>query len=234
VESNIVLKIGGSILYDSNLEVNFKLLEKVKHWYIDSKNRYGKIGIVVGGGKLSRDMHSKISHAVGGEEYLHNIAMSVTQTNAALIQGYIEDEDLFLPQTLGDAYEYLMGDVPRYIVSGGLKSGWSTDFDAAVFADILDAERILKISDIAYVYTEDPEGNSNALPIKDMSWEQYFKQFGITNGDRHKANVSMPIDTECAQFCERKELSFYIAGGSRVENMENIEQILEEGTLIHP
>ena len=229
-----MLKVGGSTLYDSNLEVNFKLLQKVKDWYFNAKSRYGKIGIVVGGGNLSRDMHSKISSAVGGEEYLHNIAMSVTQTNAALVQGYIEDSALFLPQTLGDAYEHLVSDAPRYIVSGGLKSGWSTDFDAAVFADILDVDRVLKISDIDHVYTDDPETNADAQPINDMTWDQYFKLFGITNGDRHKANVSMPIDTECAQFCERKDLSFFVAGGSRVENMATIEQMLEEGTLIHP
>ena len=234
MQNNIVLKIGGSTLYDSNLEVNFDFLKKVKTWYMNAKGQYGKIALVVGGGGLSREMHDKISSSIGGEEYLHNIAMSVTHTNAALLQGYIEDADLFLPKTLGEAYEYLISDDSKALVSGGLKVGWSTDFDAAVFTDILDVDKVIKISDIDHVYTDNPETNGDAQPINDLTWDQYFKMFGITNGDRHKANVSMPVDTECAQFCERKDISFYICGGSRTESMDTVEQIMEEGTLIHP
>jgi uridylate kinase len=234
MQNNIVLKVGGSILYDSNLDVNLDILQKLKIWYSGAKQRYSKIVIVVGGGQLSRDMHKRIADSIGGEEYLHNIAMSVTQTNAALVQGFLEDSSMFLPKTLGDAYEYLMDGDSKNLVSGGLKSGWSTDFDAAVFADILDVDRVIKISNIDHVYTADPVKDNEAKPINDISWDEYFKLFNITNGDRHIPNSNIPIDTECAQFCDRKNISFYICGGQSIKIKQSLEQIMEDGSLIHP
>lgn len=233
-KNSIVLKIGGSVLYNNALEVNFDLLKKLKVWYEKAKGRYSKIVIVVGGGQLSRGMQDRVSKDIGNEESLHNIAMSVTQTNAALVQAYLEDPDMYIPKRLGDAYEFLMDENSKYMVSGGLKAGWSTDMDAAVFADILDIDMVYKISKIDHIYTEDPEKNPNAQPINDLTWEQYFDLFNIVQGDSHRPNVSMPIDVECALFSERKDVTFYICGGVSTQTKASIEHILEEGSLVHP
>jgi uridylate kinase len=231
---SIVLKIGGSMLYNNALEVNFDLLKKLKTWYYDNKERFNKIVIVVGGGELSRDMHKRISDRIGGEGYLHNIAMSVTQTNAALIQAYLEDPDIYLPKKLGDAYEFLMGDDSRYMVSGGLKVGWSTDMDAAVFTDILDVDYVYKISDVDHIYTDDPNSNPDAQPINDLTWDQYYEMFDILPGSEHTPNKNIPIDVECALFSKRKDVSFYICGGKSTKIKASLDHILEEGTLVHP
>jgi len=234
MEENFVLKIGGSVMYDNTLNVNVSLLNKVKDWYESERKNYKKVAIVVGGGSLSRDMQKKISDSIGGEESLHNIAMSVTQTNAAVLQGYLGDMDIFLPKTLGDAYEFLMEENQKTLLSGGLKIGWSTDMDAAVYADILGIRTVYKISDIEYLYESDPKIDSNAKPILDISWEQYFKLFDITDGDNHEANESIPIDVNCAQFCARKGVSFFICGGKNLIGDDRIHDILKNGTSIHP
>ena len=105
--------------------------------------------MVVGGGSLSRDMQEKISSTVGGEESLHSIAMSVTQTNAAVLQGYLGDMDIFLPKHWGMHMNF-NGRKPKTLLSGGLKIGWSTDMDAAIYADILNVKN--GIQDIKYKY----------------------------------------------------------------------------------
>jgi len=190
--------------------------------------------MIVGGGSLSRDLQKKISTSVGGEEYLHNIGMSVTQTNAAIIQGYIEDPNIYLPKRLGDAYEFLWEEGKKTILSGGLKVGWSTDMDAAVFADILGVDKVYKISNVSHIYEEDPDLNPNAPLIKDLSWDQYFDLFNILEDSVHKANNSIPIDIECARFCFSKGISFFLSGGKYIYEKSNIKDILTEGTLIHP
>ena len=232
MEKNIVLKIGGSILYNNSLDVNFDLLKKLKTWYYENKKNYSKIVIVTGGGGLSRDLQKKISGSIGGEEYLHNIAMSVTQTNAAMIQGYLEDSDTYIPKRLGDAYEYLSEEGKKTLISGGLKVGWSTDMDAAAYADMVDVNIVYKISNIAYVYDSDPKENKNAKPFSNLTWKDYFKLFKITEGDGHKANGNIPIDVMCAQFCSNKEISFFVCGGNSVENKSSIDEVLREGTLV--
>jgi len=230
----MVLKIGGSILYHNDSEIDFSLLEKLKQWYQISKDEYSKIAIVTGGGVLSRDLHKKIEGEISDMDTLHRIAMSVTQTSAELIAGYLGDENVYIPKKLGDAYEYLLSDSPGTLVSGGLRTGWSTDMDSAVFADILSVSRVHKISNIDYIYNKDPKEYPSAEIIKDMTWQQYFDLFDIKDDDEHQTNTSIPIDKECARFSRTKNISFFICGGVNIEKSVDIEEMLSDGTLLHP
>lgn len=169
MEDSFVLKVGGSVIYDKALNINLEIITKVKSWYLEEKNNLRRIAIIVGGGSLSRDMQERIAGSIGGQEYLHNIAMSVTQTNAALLQGYFDDPTIFLPKRLGDAYEFLQEKGQKTLISGGLKVGWSTDMDAAVFADIMDVNTVYKLSDIDYLYDCEPEANPGAKPILNIT-----------------------------------------------------------------
>ncbi|MHC1716453.1 MAG: hypothetical protein AB9915_00965 [Candidatus Dojkabacteria bacterium] len=232
MNKRIVLKIGGSILYDQFLNINYELLDKVRNWYEASKDEYEKIVIVVGGGTLSRDIQGRIKEGMD-QQFLHNIGMLVTQTNAALLQGFLKDPEIYLPAKLGDAFEILVQEGRQVVVSGGLKPGWSTDMDAAIFADIVSVDRVIKLTDISYVYDKDPKSYEDAKPIKDMSWEDYFELFNISESSEHSANGKIPIDVHCAQFCKNKNISFFIAGGSSINDKENIKDMLTEGTFIH-
>ncbi len=234
MEQSKIFKIGGSVIYDRSLNINKELLDKIKEWYFRTKETYEKLVMVVGGGSLSRELQSKIAGSVGGKEYLHGIGMSVTNTNANILKGYMQDPDIYIPQKLGDAYESLLEKGRRTIISGGLKVGWSTDMDAALFADILGEKKIHKVSDIDYIYEKDPKENGDAAAIKDMTWDRYFDLFNIQDGSVHTPNNRIPIDVECAKFCSQKGISFWIAGGKRISQEKDFEAILSEGTLIHP
>lgn len=233
MSKEIIVKIGGSVLYDSNLEINFSILKKFKDWYYQHNSEYDKIVIVTGGGELSRAIQKKVSGSILDQEYLHNIAMSVTQTNAAILQGYLEDPNSYIPKRIGDAYEFLGEDKNKTLISGGLKIGWSTDMDAAIFADMLDVDTVYKISDIDHVYDSNPEENPNAKPFDDLTWVEYFGLFNIEAGDSHKVNNNIPIDAMCAQFCLKKGTSFFICGGKSLTEKSAAEEILKTGTLIH-
>lgn len=233
VEKKIVLKIGGSTLYTNGLNINFPLLEKVKAWYYEAKKEYSKIVIVVGGGSLSREMQSRVGNNIQQGINIHNIAMSVTQTNALVVYGYLNDTQIFVPKKLGDAYEYLLTDGSQSLISGGLKVGWSTDMDAAIFADIIDTDRVIKISDIDYLYDKNPKQFQDAKVIKDITWDDYFKLFNITDDDEHQANIHIPVDKICSRFAKNKGLSFYICGGANIQQKNTIKEIISDGTSIH-
>lgn len=229
---NIVLKIGGSVMYDAGLNINVELFKKIKEWYSEAIQQYEKIIIITGGGELSRNIQKKVSGDINDANSLHSIAMSVTQTNANMLAGYLEDSNIFLPKKIGDAYEYIVHTPKCTLVSGGLKVGWSTDMDSAVFADIVDENIVYKISDIDYIYDSDPKnGGGNA--IRDLTWGGYFKLFNISGGEEHTVNENIPIDVNCAQFCSRKNISFFVCGGNSLMQKARIEDVLKEGTLVH-
>ncbi len=234
MDKSIVLKIGGSVLYDDNLDVNFEVLRKLRDWYKQSLDTYSKIVIVVGGGSLSRVIQDKVSKDIKDNEYLHQIGMSVTQISANIVAGYLDDMDIYIPRKLGDAYEYLNDEQEVRMVSGGLKTGWSTDMDAVVYADILHLDRVFKISDIDYLYDSNPKENGNAKPLSDISWNEYFNLFGITQNTEHIANSNIPIDPLCANFANMKKIGIHFTGGKRITSTSNIEELLQGGTYIHP
>ena len=233
MKKDIVLKVGGSILYDHLLNINFDLFKRVKSWYWDNKKIYNKIVLVTGGGGLSRNMEAKVSEYIKNSEGIHSIAMSITQTNSLILASYIEDKDIFVPKTLGEAYEYLNSKDAGNMVSGGLKVGWSTDMDAAIFADVLHTQRVYKISNVDYIYNKDPKEYFDAKAIKDMKWSEYFKMFNISPEQDLVPNAHIPVDGKCSIFCEKKNIAFHVTGGKLLYEMEDIKKLLNEGTFIH-
>jgi uridylate kinase len=98
MKKEIVIKIGGSILYDNGLNVNFKFLRKFKDWYISSGGEYEIILVVVGGGKLSRILQNKVDEYIKDDEYLHELGMSATQVNANLVKGFLTTRIYMFPE----------------------------------------------------------------------------------------------------------------------------------------
>ncbi|HRI05896.1 MAG TPA: hypothetical protein PLV59_03065 [Candidatus Dojkabacteria bacterium] len=230
---NIVIKVGGSLMYKDGLQLNTVFLDMLKDWYKRNRDNYDMIVIVVGGGKLSREIGSVVKSHIKNIDDVHSVSMELTQTNAYILKGYIGDKNIFNPESLGDAYEFLMHGKGT-MISGGLKHGWSTDMDAAVFADVIACKKVYKLSDIEGIYTDDPKKNEDARLISDITWEKYRKMFKISNrNDEHTPNLHIPISVECALFSENKKITFWVSGGSSIYNRKKLDGAFESGTHIH-
>ncbi|KKR05686.1 MAG: Uridylate kinase [candidate division WS6 bacterium GW2011_GWF2_39_15] len=233
ISRKIVLKLGGSLMYKGGLDLNTEVLNMFKDWYKREKHNYELIVIVVGGGRLSREVGSVIKPYVKNDSDLHSVGMELTQTNAHILKGYLGDKDVYNPQTLGEAYEFLMTG-KGILISGGLRHGWSTDMDAAVFADVLGLKKVYKLSDVEGLYTADPKIDDKAKLIKDITWARYRKMFGLERKhDEHSPNLHIPISAECAVFAQNKGLSFFVSGGKLLLTKKKLENVFESGSLIH-
>lgn len=231
----MVIKIGGSLLYSSDFEINKPFFDVLKKWFDNNRQKHEKLVLVTGGGKLSRKIGEIIKNISSDEKNLHAVAMEATQISSYIVQSYLEASEAFVPQKLGDAYEYLVEDTNSLLmIAGGLKHGWSTDMDAAAFADILKERKVYKLTDVEGIYTADPKVDSNAQLIKDISWEDFKNTFGISDNSHHEPNQHVPVSVESALFCENKGVTMYIAGGKNIYEMESLEDVFESGTKIHP
>jgi uridylate kinase len=207
-------------------------MDKVKEWYKRAVEQYDTVVMVVGGGKLSRSITEKVGSLLRTDYDRHGVAMELTQTNALVVRGYLGDDRIFCPETLGDAYEYLTDEGKRLIISGGLKRGWSTDMDAAVFAQILGLKEVFKLSDIEAVYTADPDEDASATPIPQMTWKEYRDLFGIKTGQEHTPNGHAPVSAESSRYCEAKGITFYITGGKNLQSAKRLDDIFKLGSKI--
>lgn len=228
---NIVIKVGGSLLYNDDLRLNELFLFKLKKWYDTNKSKISKLVIVTGGGKLSRNLGGNIKGLVLGDN-AHGVAMQITQVNAEVVKGYLNDNEIYVPQQLSEALEFIQRDITGVMISGGLKQGWSTDMDAAVFADALKIETVYKLSNVDYVYDSDPRINKEAKKIEEITWKEYFKLFNISESSVHQPNVSSPVSVEASIFSQKKNLTFFISGGKNIYEKEDLSLVFESGTRI--
>lgn len=234
MKSSFVVKIGGSLLYDEQLQLNKSFLFKLLKWYETAKDEYKHIVMVVGGGRISRHLTSQIEAIAPVTDSLHRIGMATTYVNSQIIKAFLQDDDIYVPHTLGDALEMVVSDEVSVVVTGGYKEGWSTDMDAAVFADVIGAEGFHKLSNIDYVYTGDPKTTPGAIPIEDITWRDYMKQFGLVAGTiEHKPGGHLPVGEFASQFCMNKGLSVRLSGGKRLEGESTLREVFEGGSYIH-
>lgn len=235
-KKDIVLKIGGSLLYDENLKLNILFISKVKRWLKKNVSNYRKIVLVTGGGLLSRDMQKKVEDNLQTEDDIHGIAMQVTVLNAQILKELFDQKDyeIVVPKSLGELFEAINSENIKIIICGGLKKGWSTDMDAVVSANILGLDRVYKISKVEGVYDKDPSVNKDAKFIKEITWNKYFDLFDIDlENNTHIPNRSMPVDSLTAQYCAERDISVFISGGEDIEKTNDIASLFEEGTFIH-
>ncbi len=233
-QKSIVLKVGGSLIYDADLNLNVALFEKVKVWFKEVSQTHDAVVIVVGGGKISRSVMEKVGEYLSEDYDRHGVAMELTQTNALVMRGFIGDDRVYCPETLGDAYEFLMDDGKRLMISGGLRRGWSTDMDAAVFADMLGLKEVYKLSDIDYIYTADPRKDSSASPVENITWSGLRKMFGAEDEFDHIPNAHIPISVECTRFSEAKGITFKFSGGKTLDSSGKLWDTFRIGTTITP
>lgn len=164
-KNTIVLKIGGSLMYNDKLELNFGFLTKLKSWFTKNKGSYDKVVMFVGGGKLSRFLGNQVNPYVS-DKAEHELGMQSTIVNAEIVKILLNDEEVRTAKDFGSGFELLADEKAKYVVMGGLKVGWSTDMDAAVAADFIGQKRFYKLSTIDHVYSADPRQDPTAKSSK--------------------------------------------------------------------
>ena len=116
--------------------------------------------------------------------------------------------------TLDDAEACLaMG---KIVVMGGLKPGITTDTVAALVAERINAELLVKGTDQNGVYDKDPRKHPNAVKLDRLSIEDLAKVF---EHNEHKAGIHQIIDPEAIKVLMRKRLKIIVVNGFVPENM---------------
>lgn len=210
----VVLKIGGSIFGDS-VDVNLKTLTKgIKEW---SKNH--DISIVLGAGKLSRELDKVLRKYTEKEDLLDKVGIQVARLNAsvliAALDGLAHPE---IPRSEEEFMKVKKEDEGKLVVAGGFRPGQRTDAVAVEIAKKWGAELVVKCTDVDYVYDKDPAKFPDAKPIEEISFEKLKKL-----GDQtHEANKPTIIDKVAAEMLAEEEIKMAIVNGKDAENIGKI------------
>ena len=208
----LVVRIGGSVVASP---VNTELMSKYADLLKTVKSQGHEVAVVLGGGALAREF-IQIAKDLGLDMQAQDeIAISVSRLFAQLFLKKLEDAGCSkVALTLDDAAECLSEG--KIVAMGGLKPGITTDAVAALVAERVNADLLVKGTDQDGVYDKDPRKHVDAVKLDRLSLDDLPKIF---EQSEHKAGMHQIIDPEAIKVLKRRRLKLIVVNGFKPENI---------------
>ena len=208
----VVLRIGGSVVASP---IDTELMGKYAELLKTLKKQRHEIAAVVGGGKLAREFISMAKNLGLDVKAQDEIAISVSRLFAQLFLTKLGDSGCEkVAVTLDEAAEYLRKG--RIIVMGGLKPGITTDAVAALVAERINADLLVKGTDQDGVFDKDPRKHKDALKLDHLFLDDLCK---ILELSKHEAGMHQIIDPVAIEVLKRKRTKLIVVNGFNPENV---------------
>ena len=180
-----------------------------------------------GGGGTARE-YMNAAKEVGdvSQDEMDWLGIAATRLNARLLLSVLAD--VAYPEVITDPTAIPEGIEQPPILCAGWKPGWSTDTVAAIAARERGAKMVLNLSNIEYVYDDDPSKNPDAKPYTEMGWDQYRAMVG----NEWSPGMNAPFDPIASKIANEEGMTVVVANG----RLENLTAMLSnepfEGTIL--
>lgn len=221
----LVLRIGGSVV---GSPINSELINKYSELLRDLRKQKHEIVVIVGGGNLAREFINVAKNIGLDEPAQDEIAISVSRIFAQLFLKKLGDSGCeAVPKTLEEAARCLARG--KVVIMGGLKPGMTTDTVAAMVAEKVKADLLVKATDQDGVYDKDPRKYTDALKLDHMSFADLSKVF---SEGKHKTGIHQVIDPEAVKILKRHQVKVIVVNGFSPENVLAAVKGKSVGTFI--
>jgi uridylate kinase len=220
----IVISLGGSLLTRELTPENFKkyadVLKKLK--------REGhKLVVVVGGGKICREYRDIAKEFTSDNVLLDWIGIQATHLNAfTLIAALRKDAH---PVSLKTAQEVKKNFKDKILVCGGNIPGSSTGYDAALFAEVIKADLLIKASDIDGVYSADPDIDPSAKKYDRLTHDEFLK---IIEQNPQTPGEYRLFDLKAAKLIKKNKIRTIFINGEDSEEIVRAVEGKHHGTVV--
>ena len=217
---NIIISLGGSVIIPDKIDTDF--LTKFKK-LIEKYSKKDRFIIICGGGKLARNLQKQAKKLKGiTNRDLDWLGIYATRINASSLKQIFNLKEGIIT----NPNEKIISR-NNILIAAGWKPGFSTDYDAILLAKNINANKIINMTNIDYVYDKDPK-LKGARPIKKTTWKELRKIVG----NKWKPGLNMPFDPIAAKEAEKLGLSVIVIG----KDINNLKKVLDnkefKGTLI--
>ncbi|MEM3783993.1 MAG: UMP kinase [Candidatus Bathyarchaeia archaeon] len=221
----IVIRIGGSVVATP---VNTQLISEYTEILKRLKAEGHKLAVVVGGGALAREF-IKIAKELGlpekdQDELAINVSRLYAQLFAKMLGGMVCEK---IPTSVEEAVQCL--EKGKIAVLGGLKPGMTTDTVAALVAESIKADILIKATDQEGIYTKDPRKHSDAVKLDRLSFEDLPK---VLAENKHKAGIHQILDPEAIKILKARQIKVHVLNGFKPENLKLAMEGKKVGTVI--
>ena len=208
----IIISLGGSLIVPDEIDVPF--LKRFKKAILEITET-DSVVIICGGGKVCRKYQQAASKIVRPtHDDLDWLGIKATNMNAQLMKIILGHR--------ADRKVYRKPEMPKHriTVAAGWLPGWSTDYDAVLWAKRSGAKKVINMSNVNYLYDKDPKLFRNAKKVQEMSWSDYRK----ISGNVWTPGLNLPFDPIASRLAQKLRLKVYIIG----KNLKNLRKVVEE------
>ncbi|MCD1294441.1 UMP kinase [Methanocella sp. CWC-04] len=220
----IVIKVGGSAIAPDLDSKRFKAYAKV----IKTLAKDHTVLIVVGGGTPARD-YINVSRELKANNSLQDyIGIGVSRLNARLLISALEDYAYPEPP-----YDYQEAGLAMYsgkvVIMGGVVPGQTTDAVAAILAEYVHADLLIRTTSVDGVYTADPKLDPKAKKIDRMTPQELVDMVTKIEMTAGANNIFDPLG---AQIVKRSKIPTIVVNGKDPKNLLDAVAGNRIGTLI--
>jgi uridylate kinase len=186
------------------------------------------LAVIIGGGALAREF-IKVARELGlPEEDQDDLAISVSRLYAQLFAKMLgADCCQKIPTSVDETIQCLKAG--KIAVLGGLKPGMTTDTVAAMVAEHINADIMIKATDQEGVYNKDPRKYKDAVKLDHLTFEELPK---VLAENRHKAGIHQVLDPEAVKILKAKRIRVQVLNGFKPENLLLAVEGKPIGTII--
>lgn len=208
-QETIVMSVGGSLIVPDQIDTDFLSTLKT---FIDSETANGRRFIIIaGGGKTARryqDAASAVTELTSDD--LDWMGIHATRLNGHLLRTIFRDtahhQMIKNPDDILDVSKD-----EKVVIAAGYRPGCSTDLRAVQIANRVGAKKVINLSNIDYVYTDDPRTNPEAKRLENITWAD-FRALIPEDWD---PGMSAPFDPIAAKEADEKGIEVAVINGNK-------------------
>jgi uridylate kinase len=221
----LIIRVGGSVVASP---FDPKLINTYVDLLLNLKRQGHVVGAVIGGGSLSRELINTAKAMGLNEKAQDEVAILVSRLTAQLFVLKLgKNGTLTVPTTIEVAAKFF--EKGKIVVMGGLKPGMTTDSVAAMLSERVNANLLVKASNVDGVYTKDPKKYKDAEKLERLSFNNLR---GLFEKEKHEAGINQVIDPEAVHILQKNKIKTLVVDGFKPENVLLAVKGEKVGTLI--
>lgn len=223
----VTLSIGGSMLVPDKPDV--KYIKQISSLLDRLRNKY-RFAVVVGGGRDARVYAHAVRQIIPNEFLADQTAILSTQQNAMLMRATLNTISYpSIPKSFDEAANAI--NAYDVVVVGGFLPGMTTDTDAVLLAERLGSKRLVNVSNVDAIYTDNPKKNPRARKIGKMTFKELITM--AVKNDSRKAGENFIFDILACKLLERSGIEAHFVSGHNLKDVSNaIQGRKHNGTVV--
>jgi uridylate kinase len=233
MKKNIVIKIGGSLLFSDDRKIRSDYISEFCD-IIKNKKEFGSVVLVCGGGIIARD-YIEIIRKLGRNEILCDIiGIKISHINCQLFLSCLNDYAYpIVPNSIEELS--IATQFKKIIMMGGLQPGQSTTSVALEVAEFINANRVIILTDVPGIFDKDPKKYKDANLIEKLSYDK-LQEILLNSFDYNQAKAGeyRIFDMVSFQILKRSNIEVMVINGKDFSEFKKLWNGGEDfyGTLI--